>query len=76
MLMVLPFLILPFVAGLGDRPVGSLAFAAIMVAGAPIKTVLGGARGPGLIPVLGGTGRAQLVFGVLLTAGLVISTYI
>ena len=75
-LLTLPFLILPFVAGLGGRPVGSLAFAAIMVAGTPIKTVLGGAQGPALIPVLGGTGRVQLVFGALLTAGLIISTYI
>lgn len=75
-LMTLPFLILPFVAGLGGRPVGSLAFAAIMAAGTPIKTVLGGATGPGLIPVLGGTGRVQMVFGALLSAGLIISTYI
>ena len=76
MLLTVPFLLLPFVAGLGGRPVGSLAFAAIMVAGTPIKTVLGGAQGPALIPVLGGTGRVQLVFGALLTAGLIISTYI
>lgn len=75
-LMTLPFLFLPFVAGLGGRPVGSLAFAAIMVAGTPIKTVLGGAAGPGLIPVLGATGRVQMVFGALLSAGLIISTYI
>lgn len=75
-LLTLPFLILPFVAGLGGRPVASLAFAAIMAAGKPIKTVLGGATGPGLIPVLGGTGRVQLVFGMLLTAGLIASTYI
>lgn len=47
-----------------------------MVAGTPIKTVLGGAAGPGLIPVLGATGRVQMVFGALLSAGLIISTYI
>jgi 1,4-dihydroxy-2-naphthoate polyprenyltransferase len=35
--------------------------------------VLGGARGPALIPVLGATGQVQLVFGALLAAGLWIS---
>ena len=75
-LLVLPFVVLPFVAGLGGRPIAGMAFAAIMAGGTPIKVVLGGAKGPALIPVLGGTGRMQLVFGVLLTAGLVISTYI
>jgi 1,4-dihydroxy-2-naphthoate polyprenyltransferase len=35
--------------------------------------VLSGARGPALIPVLGATGRVQLVFGALLAAGLWIS---
>ena len=32
--------------------------------------MLGGARGPALIPVLGGTGRLQLAYGALATAGL------
>lgn len=75
-LLVLPFLLLPFVAGLGGRPIAGLAFAAIMASGKPLQAVLGGALGPALIPVLGGTGRAQLVFGLLLTIGLVVSTYI
>jgi 1,4-dihydroxy-2-naphthoate octaprenyltransferase len=74
-LMALPYLILPFVAGLGGRPVAGLAFAGIMFSGKPVQAVLGGASGPGLIPVLGATGRAQLVFGVLLTTGLIASTY-
>ena len=38
-------------------------FAAIMVAGTPIKTVLGGAQGPGLVPVLGGPGPVPAGFG-------------
>ena len=76
LLMTIPYLLLPFVGGLSGRPVASLAVAAIMVSTTPIKTVLGGAKGMGLIPVLAGTARAQLVFGVLLTAGLIISTYI
>ena len=52
------------------------AFAAIMLATPPVKTVLGGAKGMGLIPVLGQTGKAQLGFGVLLSIGLIASTYI
>jgi 1,4-dihydroxy-2-naphthoate octaprenyltransferase len=35
--------------------------------------VLGGATGPALIPVLGATGRVQLVFGALLALGLALS---
>ena len=36
------------------------------------SVVLEGATGPALIPVLGATGRVQLVFGVLLAVGLVL----
>ncbi|MFC5753491.1 1,4-dihydroxy-2-naphthoate polyprenyltransferase [Actinomadura rugatobispora] len=36
----------------------------------PTQTVLRGATGPELIPVLGGTGRLQLAFGALLAIGL------
>jgi 1,4-dihydroxy-2-naphthoate octaprenyltransferase len=36
----------------------------------PTQTVLRGAAGPALIPVLGGTGRLQLAYGALLTLGL------
>ena len=72
-LMVVPYLALPFIAGLGRRPWAVLAFAAIFVAQKPVLLVLQGARGPALIPVLGGTGRVQLVFGVLLSIGLFVS---
>lgn len=72
-LMVVPYLALPFIAGLGRRPYAILAFAAIFVAQKPVLIVLQKAKGPALIPVLGGTGRVQLVYGVLLAAGLFIS---
>ena len=36
----------------------------------PTQTVLRGATGPQLIPVLGGTGRLQLAYGLLLAVGL------
>jgi 1,4-dihydroxy-2-naphthoate polyprenyltransferase len=64
---------IPVVAGLGERPAAAAALAAVPLARQPVLAVLGGARGPDLIPVLGATGRVQLVFGVLLAAGLWIS---
>ena len=69
-LMALPFVCVPLVAGLGGRPVGAVALAAVVLASKPVTQVLGGARGPALIAVLGETGRVQLAFGVLFAAGL------
>lgn len=60
----------PLVAGLGERPAAAAALAAVPLARQPVVDVLGGARGPALIPVLGATGRVQLAFGALLAAGL------
>jgi 1,4-dihydroxy-2-naphthoate polyprenyltransferase len=72
-LMVVPYLLVPIIAGLGHRPWAVLALAAIFVAQKPVLIVLQGTRGPGLIAVLAGTGRVQLVYGVLLSIGLVVS---
>ena len=72
-LMVVPYVLLPIIAGLAQRPWAVLAFAAIFVAQKPVLGVLQGAKGPALIPVLAGTARVQLVYGVLLTAGLLLS---
>jgi 1,4-dihydroxy-2-naphthoate octaprenyltransferase len=72
-LLTLPFVAVPLVAGLGGRPAGALALVALLPARKPVVDVLGGAAGPALIPVLGATGRVQLVYGVLLAAGLAIS---
>lgn len=44
--------------------------AGLVLAVAPARAVLGGAVGPALIPVLGQTGRAQLVTGLLFAVGL------
>jgi 1,4-dihydroxy-2-naphthoate polyprenyltransferase len=55
-----------------DRPFAALGALALGLAVAPIRTVLGGATGRNLIPVLGGTGVVQLAYGLLLTVGLVI----
>ncbi|CAN5351716.1 1,4-dihydroxy-2-naphthoate polyprenyltransferase [soil metagenome] len=51
----------------------ALALAAVPLSARPIELVLEGAEGPELIPVLAGTARAQLVFAVALTAGLVLA---
>lgn len=63
----------PFVAGLGGRPLAALALAAIVLAQRPVVRVLEGATGPKLIAVLADTGRVQLVFGALFALGLALS---
>lgn len=53
-----------------SRPPALLAVASAIMAMAPLQAVVSGARGRQLIPVLAGTARWQLVFGMLYTAGL------
>ena len=72
-LLVGAFVGVPLVSGLGGRPAGALALMALVLAQKPVTQVLGGARGPALIPVLGATGKVQLAFGLLLTIGFAIS---
>jgi 1,4-dihydroxy-2-naphthoate octaprenyltransferase len=69
-LMATPFVCVPLVAGLGQRPAGAVALIAVVLARKPVVEVLAGAAGPALVPVLGDTGRVQLVFGVLFALGL------
>ena len=54
----------------GDRQWSLIALAGLGAGREPIQQVLGGAGGKDLIPVLGATGRTQLVFGLLLAVGL------
>ncbi len=68
-LMIVPFLLLPFLAGLGGRPLAAVGFAAIILSTKPLVAVLGGATGRDLIPVLGATGRTQLAYGLLVAGG-------
>jgi 1,4-dihydroxy-2-naphthoate polyprenyltransferase len=72
-LLVGAVVMIPLVAGLGERPAAALALAAIPLAQRPVVAVLRGDRGPALIPVLVATGRLQLVFGGLLALGLWVS---
>ncbi|VXC20567.1 1,4-dihydroxy-2-naphthoate octaprenyltransferase [Nocardioides sp. AX2bis] len=46
----------------------------LAVAGPACRVVLGGATGPGLIPVLGSTGKAELVWALLVAVPLVLAT--
>ena len=52
------------------RPPALLALAAAPLAVPPVRTVLAGTTGLGLIAVLAGTGRLQLAYGALLALGL------
>ena len=54
-----------------QRPV-ALVLLALPLAIGPARTVLGGARGRDLIPVLGATGRLELVYSLLLLIGLIL----
>ncbi len=54
------------------QPGALLALLAAPLAVVPVRTVRAGARGPGLLPVLGWTGRLQLVGGLLLAVGLLL----
>ena len=57
-----------------QRPWVLLALVSVPLAVVPVRIVRGGARGPALIPVLGGTGRVQMAFGALATLGLLLSS--
>jgi 1,4-dihydroxy-2-naphthoate octaprenyltransferase len=65
--------VLASVAAIWRWPVVAVLLA-IPLAVMPARTVLGGARGPALIPVLGGTGRVQLAYGLLATIGLIVGS--
>jgi 1,4-dihydroxy-2-naphthoate octaprenyltransferase len=69
-LMFLPFVITPFIAGLSGRPLAASSLFIVVFVNKPVLQVLQGAKGPALIPVLGATGRVQLLFGVVFAAGL------
>jgi 1,4-dihydroxy-2-naphthoate octaprenyltransferase len=55
---------------LASRPWAVVALAGALVAAAPVRAVISGAQGGALISVLGGTGRAQLVTGLLAALGI------
>lgn len=72
LLLIGAFLCLIPIAGLAAIG-AAFAFIGIPFARKPVERVLGGATGPALIPVLGATGRVQMIYGALLTIGLALS---
>ncbi len=73
-LMVIPFIMVPFVAGNTAKPFGALAFVAVIPARGPVTSVLSGSRGAELIDVLAKTGMVQMVFSLALAAGLILGS--
>lgn len=59
------------VAGV-DRPEFLVGLLAVPLAVRPVRDVLAGASGRELVPILGGTGRIQLVVGVLVVASTIV----
>ena len=72
-LMYVPFFLVPIACGLGGRPLGAASLFAVVAVVKPMKAVISGATGRDLVPVLGQTGRVQLLFGLLLAAGVFVS---
>ena len=56
-----------------QKPAAILGLVGIASAGGAVRAVRGGATGKDLIAVLGATGRAQLIFGLLFSFGLLIA---
>lgn len=55
------------------RPLSAVGVVAVVVAVPAVKAIRGGAVGGALIPVLGATGKVQLVTGLLAAAGIALS---
>ncbi|HEY9556873.1 MAG TPA: 1,4-dihydroxy-2-naphthoate polyprenyltransferase [Acidimicrobiales bacterium] len=72
-MLVTVFVCVPVVAGGFERPAAAASLIGIVLARRPVVQVLEGARGAALIPVLGATGRIQLVSGALLALGIAVS---
>ncbi|KIE53067.1 MAG: 1,4-dihydroxy-2-naphthoate prenyltransferase [marine actinobacterium MedAcidi-G3] len=65
---LMAFLSLPYLSLL--RPGALLALLALPAAIAPVRSVLRGTSGVGLVAVLGATGKLQMIYGTLLCVGL------
>jgi 1,4-dihydroxy-2-naphthoate octaprenyltransferase len=52
--------------------VALIGLVALALAVAPIRLVLGGTQGKGLLPVLAATGRIQIALGALLVVGILV----
>ncbi|MFV0306235.1 MAG: 1,4-dihydroxy-2-naphthoate polyprenyltransferase [Desertimonas sp.] len=66
--------VLAVVTAIAWRPETAIAVLSVGLAVPPIRTVHRGATGPALVGALAGTGRLQLAYGALATAGLILAT--
>ena len=69
--------LVPFAAAAAisvSTPFTLMALVALPLAVKPLRRVMRGEEGPGLIAVLGATGKLQLAFGALLAAGLAVGS--
>ncbi len=65
--------VLVVVMSLTGRPAAAIGLAGVIVAVPALKAIRAGASGRALIPVLGGTGKVQLVTGLLTALGIALS---
>ena len=56
-----------------DRPLALLGLVGVAVSVPAVRAIRGGAKGAGLIPVLGATGKVQLLTGLLAALGIAVS---
>ncbi len=71
-LLIAAWLLLVVIA-VTDRPLALLGLAGVVVAIPALRAIRAEAKGAGLIPVLGATGKVQLVSGLLAAAGMALS---
>lgn len=64
------FVLIALTAGLSSRPGLLLGLIGLVTAGSAVRTVISGAVGRDLIPVLEATGKTQLLAGLAMTVGL------
>ena len=68
-----PFVFVPVIAAITGSPWPLVCLLALVLAPVPARAAWGGAKGRALIPVLAGTARLQISFGLLLAAGLLLA---
>ena len=66
-------MVLVVAIALAGRPLAAIGLTGVIVSVPAVRAVRGGAKGAGLIPVLGATGKVQLVTGLLAAAGIALS---
>ena len=69
MLLIAAFALVAIIA-VDGRPWSALGLVGVALAIKPVRTIVGGAQGGALIPVLGGTGKLQLATGLLAAVGI------